>query len=643
MNIDKLKNNILQKMSQEEMDSKISQKIDEASGLIDEKGALMLVAQELNIEIPYEDDEDFDYTISDILEGQRDVEVTGRIVEISSIKEFTKKDGSTGKLASLRIADNSGAIRLTLWNDKADLVADLKKGNVIKIENAFARNWNNKMELNSGSELSIERLEEYDESKYPKIKENYNISELVENLPASIEATVKLAYPLKEFNKKDGSTGCLKSLILEDETGTIRATLWNELAKMEINTADKVKIDGFVKQGYSGLEISINTIEVTEKTDPNQAKKVDNYVSIEDLPHYDKELVSVKGKILNKSIVREVEFPDRVAKVQEIKVSDGTGSVRVVFWGNNITKLDDLDEGDEISLSNCKTKKYINRMTDLEVVDLTFTFASTIELIEKSKVEIKLNSVTDLVEKFNKNELDADDISFGAKVYSSYPTKEFNRYDGSKGMVKSVELSDGDNTVRMTLWDDNTNLEITEGDTLKILHAKIKENNGYYDINTNKYTNIEINPKDLNLVSIRTHIVDIKEESKVELQATVVDFRKQDLILNLCPNCKKRLSMVDSNSGIGICEACGEVTPNEVLTATVVLDDGTGTINGRIYEANISKLTGLSIDELKEKNIEALNLAIGNEYIFYGNVTMRNDDLELNIRGIQEFDINKEF
>lgn len=127
MNIDKLKQKILSKISQEELEKKVKEKIEENSGLLGEESAVMLVAQELGIEITYGDEEEYDFTISDIADGQKNVEVTGKIIEISPAKDFNRKDGSTGKLASITIGDNTGITRLTLWNDKTDLIEGLKK------------------------------------------------------------------------------------------------------------------------------------------------------------------------------------------------------------------------------------------------------------------------------------------------------------------------------------------------------------------------------------------------------------------------------------------------------------------------------------------------------------------------------------
>ena len=44
----------------------------------------------------------------------------------------------------------------------------------------------------------------------------------------AIEGKVITDYPIKEFIKKNGESGKVKSLILMDSTGSIRLTFWNE-------------------------------------------------------------------------------------------------------------------------------------------------------------------------------------------------------------------------------------------------------------------------------------------------------------------------------------------------------------------------------------------------------------------------------
>lgn len=58
-------------------------------------------------------------SIADVEEDDEGIIVTGRIIESSDVREFDRTDGSKGHVKSLEIADNSGSINVTLWNENA--------------------------------------------------------------------------------------------------------------------------------------------------------------------------------------------------------------------------------------------------------------------------------------------------------------------------------------------------------------------------------------------------------------------------------------------------------------------------------------------------------------------------------------------
>lgn len=59
-----------------------------------------------------------------------------------------------------------------------------------------------------------------------------------------IEGKVSAVYPQKTFNRKDGSTGSVQNILIEDDTGKIRCVLW-----------DRAELEVF----YVGQDISIQS------------------------------------------------------------------------------------------------------------------------------------------------------------------------------------------------------------------------------------------------------------------------------------------------------------------------------------------------------------------------------------------------
>jgi len=85
-----------------------------------------------------------------------DIELLGKITGIRPASGFTKKDGSEGQVASIEIADETGKIRITLWDQKAESVTTYKTGDVIEIVGGYTRQGiNNTLEIHLGKNGAI--------------------------------------------------------------------------------------------------------------------------------------------------------------------------------------------------------------------------------------------------------------------------------------------------------------------------------------------------------------------------------------------------------------------------------------------------------------------------------------------------------
>ena len=84
--------------------------------------------------------------IKDLQPRQGNVEVVATIKSIEEPREF-EKFGNTGKVANATIEDESGSIKLTLWNDQIDQV---KVGNKVHITNGYVNEWQGESQLTTG-------------------------------------------------------------------------------------------------------------------------------------------------------------------------------------------------------------------------------------------------------------------------------------------------------------------------------------------------------------------------------------------------------------------------------------------------------------------------------------------------------------
>ena len=86
--------------------------------------------------------------ISDIKEGDREINVEGEVVEKSYAREVRSKYGYRPLMvADATLKDETGKITLTLWNEQ---VSQVKVGDKVKIENGYAKSFRNILQLSTG-------------------------------------------------------------------------------------------------------------------------------------------------------------------------------------------------------------------------------------------------------------------------------------------------------------------------------------------------------------------------------------------------------------------------------------------------------------------------------------------------------------
>ncbi|MBW3022033.1 hypothetical protein KY328_03865 [Candidatus Woesearchaeota archaeon] len=168
-------------LSIEEINSKIEAKLQQLSGLISKEGAAHIVANDLGIKL-------FDQVsgrlqVKNILSGMRNVECVCKIAKKYEIRTFQKGD-STGKVMSMIVGDETGSVRLVLWNDQVEKADALVEGNVIKISNAYVRENNGRKEIHLGEKGVLEINpdgEKIGDIKQTGSANRKEIKELVEN------------------------------------------------------------------------------------------------------------------------------------------------------------------------------------------------------------------------------------------------------------------------------------------------------------------------------------------------------------------------------------------------------------------------------------------------------------------------------
>jgi replication factor A1 len=86
--------------------------------------------------------------IKDLADGMKRVNVEGKIVDKGDQREVKSRfKDETYRLCDAVLADETGSIKLTLWDDQMDLVT---VGDSVKVENGYITSFKSELQLNIG-------------------------------------------------------------------------------------------------------------------------------------------------------------------------------------------------------------------------------------------------------------------------------------------------------------------------------------------------------------------------------------------------------------------------------------------------------------------------------------------------------------
>lgn len=187
--------------------------------------------------------------INEIKTGMNGLNVLGKVLDLGKVRTFARKDGSPGKVANITIGDDTGKIRVTLWDAKAENPG-VKVGETVEVMNAYAREntFSNSVELQLASGGGIAKSNaqiNYNEPMTP-------ISDIGINASYSVAGHVSGIDDIREFDKPDGTKSKVSNIYISDSSGRIKVALWAEHADLinELEIGSEIRIvDAYAKSG----------------------------------------------------------------------------------------------------------------------------------------------------------------------------------------------------------------------------------------------------------------------------------------------------------------------------------------------------------------------------------------------------------
>jgi replication factor A1 len=216
-------------------------------------------------------DLDGESTIDSLTLGQSDVNLRGVVLDSDSVRTFDRDDGSEGRVSNLALGDETGRVRVTLWDDKADLAEELDAGQSIEIIDGYVRERDGNLELHVGDRSEIDELDEAVEF----VPDATPIGSLELEETADIAGVVRSADPKRTFDRDDGSEGQVRNIRVQDKTGDIRVALWGDKADIDLGPGDEVFCaDVEIQDGWQDdLEASAgwqSTVTVIDGAEPDR-------------------------------------------------------------------------------------------------------------------------------------------------------------------------------------------------------------------------------------------------------------------------------------------------------------------------------------------------------------------------------------
>ena len=556
------------------------------------------------------------------VKGDMQVNVVARIVRIPKTRTFNK-NGKEGKVLSMEIQDKTGKIQYTLWNRDTDIVddLDLKEGDSVKILGALGRTRNAEVSL-THSWVGRIMKGEFDLPEYTETIQK--IGDAHEMRDVTVIGVICKIYDAITFMRDDQTTGQVRSLEMEDDTGSIRITLWNDDANMDLKKGDIIKIIGgnIEFDEYSGTDYRINTnwntkIIINPEMDSKLKKQLQECgkylkpLKILDIHQMDDEgeEIDVVGRIVNVYEPSEFSRDDgTTGKVRTVEIGDGTGIIRTSFWDDKAELAFTI--GDPIKLENARTR--------LGNYNMDLSIGRTARIVEPSADEmINIPSIDEIEDAIYSNKTISElnegenNVRMVGRVINIYDPNEFQRKDGTKGVVRTVEIADGTGVIRASFWDEKTEIPLNVGDAIKIENPRINSREDKIEISVGRNTNLTKAPDeetgklpsydDIKEMIYKTKkIDDIEEEDRnIKVTGQIVEAYGNRILYEMCPNCNKRVSLVDNTY---ICDICGEEIeePNYLMIIPCVIEDDTGTMRVTFFRTAAEELIGMKMKEIIE-------------------------------------------
>lgn len=245
--------------------------------------------------------------IKDLLPNEPSVNLLARVVTANP-KEISR-NGSTKTILYGLLEDDTGTVPYTAWEGRPDL----RRGDIVRIENAYTKEWHERIELNIGSRATVVKEGEAEiagPAAAPGSPTEVKVKDLREGM-GNLGLNARILQVERREVEVQGQPKVVHSGLLADETGKAQFSAWGDFKH---KVGDGIRIEGGYVRSWRGVpQISFD--------DRSRVTKL----SDETLPSYEE--VAQPQRVWIEDLARRGGAVDVTVRGVLIDVREGSGLV----------------------------------------------------------------------------------------------------------------------------------------------------------------------------------------------------------------------------------------------------------------------------------------------------------------------------
>jgi replication factor A1 len=189
--------------------------------------------------------------LSELAAGMQGIDVVVKVLRSYEPREFSRDDGSTGRVANLLVADETKSARVVLWDDDVGLVekGELKEGDVILIKKGYVRERLEEFEVHVGRYGKVVlnppnvTLDNVVEAEYTRAKRT-TIKDLLPDMKAEVRGALVRIYDNPTIYEKEGEKRFVVNGVVDDGSGRLHCVFFNKMGELLLNTTVNALVEG---------------------------------------------------------------------------------------------------------------------------------------------------------------------------------------------------------------------------------------------------------------------------------------------------------------------------------------------------------------------------------------------------------------